>query len=171
MKQSRRSGWGRGRWSSEIWRDGPRDTALGQVDAQAGGAGWPKGQGLGEPDPDRRVSRRSRWARTGRSRGHRREALVGAGSPWAGSKAGVWSRRKSPWGGPRAGKMGGCGWAGSRWRRMAETTGGSVRNARTLIWPPQAGQSSGSPSLMRARRTAQRMRVGFAGRVGSTGCG
>jgi hypothetical protein len=37
-------------------------------------------------------------------------------------------------------------WGRSWWRRMAETTGGSVRNARILISPPQAGQSSGSTS-------------------------
>ena len=34
----------------------------------------------------------------------------------------------------------------SRWRRMAETKGGSARNARILISPPQGGQSSGSTS-------------------------
>jgi hypothetical protein len=35
------------------------------------------------------------------------------------------------------------GGPGSRWRRMAETTGGSVRKARMLMDPPQAGQRSG----------------------------
>ncbi len=48
--------------------------------------------------------------------------------------------------GPRAGERGGGLWGRSRWRRMAETTGGSVRNARILISAPQAGQSSGSTS-------------------------
>ena len=48
--------------------------------------------------------------------------------------------------GPRAGEMGGGPWGSSRWSRMAATTGGSVRNARILIWPPQAGQSRGSTS-------------------------
>jgi hypothetical protein len=38
------------------------------------------------------------------------------------------------------------GGPGSRWRRMAETTGGSVRNARILISAPQAGHNSGSTS-------------------------
>jgi hypothetical protein len=31
-------------------------------------------------------------------------------------------------------------------RRMADTTGGSVRKARMDIWPPQAGQSRGRTS-------------------------
>ena len=58
---------------------------------------------------------------------------------------------------------------------MAETAGGSVRNrreaelaegnARMDIWPPQAGHSSGRTSYIRARRTAQRIRAGLAGRV------
>ena len=34
----------------------------------------------------------------------------------------------------------------SRWRRMAETKGGSARNARILTSLPQGGQSSGSTS-------------------------
>jgi hypothetical protein len=44
--------------------------------------------------------------------------------------------------------MGGGRWGSSRWRRMADTTGGSVRNARIVIVPPQAGQRSGGTSWM-----------------------
>ena len=127
------------------------------------------------------VSSRTRPAGTGRRRGHRREALVGMGSASAGSKAGVWSR-KSPWGGPRAGEMGGGRWGSSRWRRIADTTGGSVRNARIVIVPPRPrlarcpGRGAGAPhrcvrgarpngcgrSLLGgwARRAPRRMAVG-----------
>jgi len=58
-------------------------------------------------------------------------------------------------GGPRAGDRGGGRWGrpsphamhalrgdpDSRWRRMALTTGGSVKNARIFIWPPHAGHT------------------------------
>ncbi len=37
-------------------------------------------------------------------------------------------------------------WSRSRCTRMERTTGGSVRKARILIWPPQLGQRSGSTS-------------------------
>ena len=70
----------------------------------------------------------------------------GIDSAWVGSKAGVWSRRKSPWGGPRAGEIGGRAWGSSRCSRMAKTTGGSVRKARIFIWPPHAGHRSGITS-------------------------
>ena len=56
----------------------------------------------------------------------------GMDSAWVRSKAGVWSRRKSPWGGPRAGEIGGGAWGSSRCSRMAKTTGGSVRKGAAL---------------------------------------
>ena len=64
--------------------------------AQPGGGGQP-------------LSRRTGRAATGRTRS------AGTGSASVGSKAGVWSRRKSPCGGPRAGEIG-----GGVWNRQAE---------------------------------------------------
>ena len=46
--------------------------------------------------------------------------------------------------------------------------GGSVRKARTVMEPPQAGQRSGRTSWIRVRSAAQRIRAGLAVRGGSS---
>jgi hypothetical protein len=86
--------------------------------------GGRKAQAVREGSGTSLFSRRTRGAGTGRirTRGLGTAPLVRSAS--VGSKAGVWSRRKSPCGGPRAGEIGGgvCGssrwpWARTRWAR------------------------------------------------------
>ena len=99
-----------------------------------GGTRWPKGSGcrVGQRDQPLQSSNSwgSDWSNT----------KSGTGSASEGSKAGVWSRRKSPCGGPRAGEIGGGVSGSSRCCRMATTTGGSVMKETILMGPPQAGQ-------------------------------
>ena len=82
------------------------------------------------------VSLRTRRAATDRTRGLVRVPHLWWGSASVGSKAGVWSRRKSPCGGPRAGEIGGGVCGISRCSRMATTTIGPDRQAGPATFCP-----------------------------------